>query len=271
MENSQKKVLITRDEVNNFSILVLSCDRYCDLWPHFFYFFFKFWPDCPWNVFLGTNKKNFVDPRVITLQIGDDTSWADGAKKMVECLPTDYFLLLLEDFFIQNTVMTTMVLDCLIILRYLNGGYLRLRPFPKPDRKISTFPSIGLIYKDAPYRLALQAAIWKKSVFLKLIQTDETAWEMELLGSNRSNCIPEGFYCTWDAVIQYRAAITLGKWSPIGIKICDEEKLSIDFNMRPKMTREEITRSLLLEILNKFINIIPWKVRKSIKRLLFVH
>lgn len=251
---------------NNLSILILSCDHYADVWPHFFTLFYKYWPDCPWKIFLGTNKIKFNDPKVVSLQIGDDTSWADSAKKVVEKIPTDYLLILLEDFFIQKTVVTNEILDCLTLLRELNGGYLRLRPFPKPDRNISVSPAIGMIDENAPYRLALQAALWKKDVFLQLIQPGETAWDMEIQGTKRSRSIPEAFYCTWDTVIHYRAGITLGKWSPVGVKICQEEKMQIDFNIRSKMTSEGVGKLKTLEVFNNLISIFPWRFRKTIKQ-----
>jgi hypothetical protein len=256
--------------INNLSILIVSCDRYSDIWPYFFSLFHKYWTDCPWKIFLGTNHIEYSDPRVYSLRVGDDVSWADGARKMVEHLPTDYFLLLLEDFFIQNDVATKSIVDCLRTLMNLQGGYLRLRPFPKPDANIAEYSNIGAIDIDAPYRLALQAAIWKKEVFLRLVKSGETAWEMELKGTERSRNISEGFYCTWGTTIQYRAGITLGKWSPVGIRICNAEKMQIDFLQRPKMSPREFGKLQMLGIMNELLNVFPWKLRRIMKRFFLV-
>ncbi len=255
------------DTRNHLSILILSCDRYADIWPHFFTLFYKYWPDCPWRVFLGTNKIKLNDPKVVSLSIGEDANWADSAQKIVEKIPTDYFLVLLEDFFIRKTIMTNEITNCLLLLKELKGGYLRLRPFPKPDRHIPAYPAIGMIEENAPYRLALQAALWKKDVFLRLVQPGETAWDMEVKGTERSRSIPEAFYCTWDTTIHYRAGITLGKWSPVGLKICQEEKMQIDFSRRSKMTSEEVRKLKILEVFNNLVGVVPWKFRKAIKQL----
>jgi hypothetical protein len=266
--NSDKK---PKDVHSILSILVVSCDNYADIWPHFFHLFNKYWPDCPYQIFFGSNNVEYKDLKITSILIGKDTSWADSTKKMVESLPTDYFLLLLEDFFIRKTVKTEMVDDCFIALRQLNGGYLRLRPFPKPDRHISAYPYIGLIDVGAPYRLALQAAIWRKDIFLQLLQPGESPWDMEIKGSRRSDPLPVGFYCTWDAIIEYQACINLGKWSPQGIKICEEEKIQVDFAKRAKMTQDEIKKLNSNKTLNKYINIIPWKLRRTIKGLFYIH
>ena len=41
---------------NKFAILIVSCDKYSDLWDPFFKLFFKFWPDCPFNIYLLSIK-----------------------------------------------------------------------------------------------------------------------------------------------------------------------------------------------------------------------
>ena len=46
------------------AILVVSFDAYQDLWPVFFQAFFKYWPDCPYRVYLGANTATYVHPRV---------------------------------------------------------------------------------------------------------------------------------------------------------------------------------------------------------------
>ena len=257
------------DNPSTLSILVVSCDRYADIWPHFFRLFYKYWTDCPNQLFLGSNYVNYDDPKITPLLIGKDTTWADSTKQMVERLPSEYFLLFLEDFFIRRSVNTENFVECFYALKKLKGGYLRLRPFPKPDSHLSAYPNIGLIDEGAPYRLALQAAIWRKDVFLELVQPGESAWDMELKGSRRSDRSPVGFYCTWEPIIHYQSGITMGKWSPQGVKICEEENLPIDFPKRPKMTQDEIRKLNIYKYINKIINIVPWKFRRIMKKYSF--
>jgi hypothetical protein len=161
-----------------------------------------------------------------------------------------------------------LILDNFRALKKLDGGYLRLRPFPKPDQHLDAFSSLGSIDLEAPYRLSLQAAIWNKNIFLQLIESGETAWDMELKGSNRSRCVSKGFYCTWKTAIHYRGAITLGKWSPIGLKISKDEGMQIDFFKRPKLTSEEIGKINSRKIVSALVNMFPWRFRRTMKNLL---
>jgi len=46
------------NELNGkIAVLVVSCDKYADLWPPFFQLFLRFWPECPFSVYLISNQK----------------------------------------------------------------------------------------------------------------------------------------------------------------------------------------------------------------------
>ena len=42
------------------AILILSCDKFSDLWKPFFDLFWKYWPDCPYNVYLKVMKNHLI-------------------------------------------------------------------------------------------------------------------------------------------------------------------------------------------------------------------
>src|SRR5262249_11393787 len=44
---------------NRTAILVASCERYCQAWRPFFTLFQRYWPDCPYQVFLGTDRGSY--------------------------------------------------------------------------------------------------------------------------------------------------------------------------------------------------------------------
>ena len=71
----------TIDKINNkndVTILVVSCDKYKDLWIPFFHCFFKYWSDCPYPVFLASNDLEYSDPRVKTILIGPDKDYSSN-------------------------------------------------------------------------------------------------------------------------------------------------------------------------------------------------
>ena len=80
-------------------ILILSCDKYNDLWGPFFTLFWQYWPDHSFKVYLGSNLLVYNDPRVKTIDIGEDNNWSHGLLKILELIDTPYIILMLEDFF----------------------------------------------------------------------------------------------------------------------------------------------------------------------------
>lgn len=41
------------------AVVVASCDAYADLWEPFFRLFRRYWPDCPYPVYLGSNFRTY--------------------------------------------------------------------------------------------------------------------------------------------------------------------------------------------------------------------
>jgi hypothetical protein len=250
------------------SVLIISCDRYSDIWEPFFSLLWRYWPDCPYPIILGANKKIFEDERIKMINTGEDHSWADSTRYMVKNVPTEYILVLLEDFLFMEKVDNYFIEKNLKALVGLDGGYLRLKPFPKPDKPVMGFEWIGEIERDAPYRVSLQASIWRKDVLLSLLVNGESAWDFELKGTHRSNAIKEGFYCTWKPVLIYRAGVTMGKWVPFAVRICQDEGIPIDFSKRSVMTHGQDRQRSRGIFVSNLINNIPWQYRRRLGNLL---
>lgn len=250
--------------MNQISILILSCDSYADLWPAFFSFFWKYWPDCPYPVYMASNQKAFPDERVTSIYLGPDQGWARGAKKALESIPTKYVLLLLEDFLIYKKVDTEKIIKSSQEFIELGGSYLRLRPFPPPDQPVPAQNIFGQIEPGAPYMVALQAAIWEKDIFLALLKENETAWDMEIKGSLRASSLANKFYCAWQPLLVYTAAVTRGKWRISAIRLCDREGVALDLISRPVMTQGETLIRSIISLFGKTIAMFPWKVRRKI-------
>src|SRR5579875_2993140 len=80
------------------AVLVMSCDAYRDLWNPFFTLFRRYWHDCPWPVYLGTNRLQFADEHVTSLAAGDGP-WSERLRFCLQQIEADFVLLLLEDYF----------------------------------------------------------------------------------------------------------------------------------------------------------------------------
>lgn len=210
----------------NISVLVNSCDKYSDVWEIFFPLFFRYWPDCPWQIYLGSNEKVYNDPRVKTICVGKDRSWAESAYKMLEKIPTDNILFFLDDFFIFWKVNTDEVLKYYDVFLKLNANCLRLRNSPEIYNKVNGYEEIVEREKGEFNRVALDIAFWQKKTFMDLLKFGESPWQMENEGSKRSNQYT-GFYTSKKWVIERRNGLEAGKWMRYNLDLIKKEGLII--------------------------------------------
>jgi hypothetical protein len=248
------------------SILVPSCDRYRDLWKPFMTLFRRHWPDCPYPVYFGSNHALYTEHDVTPLAIGDDITWTKGVRAMLEQIDSPTVLILLDDFFFRSKVDTAAIEGLFRDFERLGAAYLRLVPMPPPDQKMARFEHVGEIAPGAPYRASLQAAFWRKTDLLALLDDQENPWQMEVLGSRRSDAFERGFYSTWSPALDYYAGVVAGRWEPLGVAVCREQGVAIDLDARGVMSaRENLTRQAQ-SLMWKPWFMLPWQQRNQLLR-----
>jgi glycosyltransferase involved in cell wall biosynthesis len=194
------------------ALLVVSSDGYDDLWAQFFSLLRKYWPDCPFPVYLGSQTATADFPGVTMLLAGSGRCWSSSLRAFLHQLDAGNVLLMLEDFFLSETVSTANVLKQLAALRSLGGAVVRLNPDPPPTIKIEGFPQLREQHRLAPFRVSLQASIWNRQALLALLRDDESPWEFEQQGTLRAQAQPRGFYCARRQVLPYRHVLEQGEW-----------------------------------------------------------
>ena len=219
-------------------VVVSSFDGFEDVWEAFFTLFFRYFPDCPFEVYLITNKKMYVDKRVKVVKVGTDLGWSSNLKKALKKIKTEYILYMQEDYFLKKKIDTKDVSWFLEVMKKEQADCMRLIPVPGADQKWKSYKKIGLISKNAKYRISLQAAFWKKSSLEKSLNEGESGWDMEIKGSGdgRSDKMlflsvvrdekikpPLPYCCT---------AIVKGKWKKEAIDLCETEGVDIDWEKR---------------------------------------
>ena len=92
---------------NKCSVIISSWDGYADLWEPFFTLFFRYWPDCPYPVYLVTSYKTYNDNRVISIAVGEHKGWASNIRKVLAKIATPYVICSHEDYFFFKATATT--------------------------------------------------------------------------------------------------------------------------------------------------------------------
>ena len=259
-------------EKNNYdcAIVVPSCDGYEDSWAPFFSFFFKYWPDCPFPVYLITGEKIYPDSRVHTIALGTDNGWANNMKTSFDGIPEKYFLYFLEDVFLTRKVDTERIMALLHVLKNEHVSCLRLYPSPGPDEPYAPNKDLGVIGKDAPYRVSTMTAIWDKEAFIRLLKPGENAWQMELEGTKRSWLSDELFLSVWPGspAIEYLAtAIKRGRWQYDAVMLCSREGVTVDLSHRGMETRRQyLNRRLDRTPILGWLFRLPRRLKNFVKR-----
>jgi hypothetical protein len=227
--------------IHPISLLVVSCDKYSDLWKPFFELFRVQWPNCPYPLFLGTNRKIYPGGYVTSLPIGEDISWASGVLRMLDRIDAQHVILFLEDFLIRLPVDTSAIERYVEIAVKENVGCLRLFPYPPPSRHLPDYVDVGSILPGDLYRVSTQAAIWRVDTLRRLLIPGFTAWDFELTGSQLSNALPDAFWSVWEPALAYLNGVERGKWRPQGLSLCREANVEVDLTARSVLTEEDIT------------------------------
>jgi len=219
------------------SLLVLSCDAYRDLWPPFFNILQRHWPDCPFPIYLGAGDCSVADEGVTTLSSPAGKDWSSCVLDYLTRIPTDYVLVMLDDFFLRKRVKNAMINRCLAFAQKFDAYQLRLIPRPGPTKKIAGERSIGLLEPGSRYRISAQAAIWNRLALMRLLRPGETAWEFENNAAERVYSDFTKHYAVWRAVLPYEGflahhVIEKGRWLPHEKWIFGRQNIGCDFSDR---------------------------------------
>lgn len=250
-------------------VLVLSCDRYADLWPACFESFFRAWPDCPYPVYLASNERAFEHPRVTSLLSGPDRDWSSSVRRSVAQMPEDRVLFLYDDAFLTGRVDGEAVAHYLAWAEEHKANYLRMRGAPRPDKRVAE--NLGRIEPGSMYRTSLFQSLWRREVFLEVAKDGENPWQFELEGLKRADQY-EGFYGVYRTVLSYVHGVERGKWFPWAITSLSLRGLPVQPGARPVMDAKETLRYLSHKPKGLLLELVPtrtWPVLLHWKQQVF--
>jgi hypothetical protein len=195
----------------NIAFLVLSCDKYSDLWNPFAQLFERYWPDCPFDKYFASNQIPFDKYGFQPILMGEDKTWSSGLIFVSNQLKGkyDYVLITLEDLFLLENVNNEFICESINAFMNLDGNYLKLYSPTSPHNKTNKY--FGEIAQNVPYRHNCVYSVWKIDILLNILVPDENAWEFEKIGEKRTAKINQ-FYCTNLNFFNISNTVVKGKW-----------------------------------------------------------
>jgi hypothetical protein len=188
------------------AILISSCDKYSYLWDIQFQFFKKYWPDCPYDIYIISDTKKYEYSteklKINTFLSGklqpSPNDWSANVFNFLSSVDYEYILYLQDDYIFYENVDSNRfkVLLDFVIDRQIN--YIRFYTAPKGNGesiKISDNISIKKILIGSQWRHSLMTAIWKKNTLRSMLERDlnMNPWNFELNSQICSNY--DKFYC----------------------------------------------------------------------------
>lgn len=234
IEKKMQKSATSRKSNASLGIVILSCDKYMDLWTPVINEFFNHWSDCPFPVYLLSNEKKYEDSRVTMINVGKDIDWSTSVSRGLEHFAHSHVLFWMDDAFLSNKVDTKRIER--IFQYHLDNdlNYIRLRSDPKPARKIDN--QYGELAAEGAYRVSVFATMWSLEVFQNILVKGESAWEFELRGSLRSRDFDKFYSVNYDC-FPHIHGVERGVWIRTAALHLREKGYEINFCYRPVMSR----------------------------------
>ena len=249
---------------NDLGILVLSCDKFCDLWRPYFSLFQEYY-DGSSQVYLGSNTITFEGDKITTIYSGEDTDWSTSCRNILRQIPNKYILLLLEDIFITSKIDSDKINQHLQYMKDNKAKHIHLAPTPKPDKWVLD-QEFGVYEKGAPYRVNV-VGYWDKEYLLSLLLDGESPWDFEIKGSYRT-AYDDGFYCLQKPLFSSVHILEKGRWLPEAVNYNKKHNTSLEIEKRPILSSHTNFKSNLQEYYFNLMVKIPWKFRVKLMNVL---
>ena len=170
------------------AIVGIFYDGYVDIWEDFLELFYRNWPDCPYSLYIvdGVKELNFEnDYPVSVIHAGESAEYSRKVQCALNQIDADYFLLLLEDFFLEKKIEVDPIKDTLEIMSNNDVRYLRM-PMPEflvgANTKKYKRDSTGFYHipQKNEYTVTCQPSIWERGFLKECIGTGNyNAWIFE--------------------------------------------------------------------------------------------
>jgi len=180
----------------DLKICVLTSDNYLWALRPFSFLFNIFWSDrIRVNIF-GFREPDFFLPvnfSFVSLRSEqyDHNSWSSGLLDMLDIIKVDHFILMLEDYWLYESVDSKDVAD---LYDYMvdHPDVLRMdlsseRNSKRHVKVVDSYQGIQIV--EAPprtsYMMSFQAGIWNTNLMREIIVSHESPWDAEIRGTFR--------------------------------------------------------------------------------------
>lgn len=226
-----------------YRVFVITSNEYLWALRPFSYLFNIYWSELQEVVIAGFHRPRFVMPsnfRFFQIERYNypKHQWSNALIKLLDNFQNDeHFVLMLEDYWLVRTVDLRGVAACFDYVRD-HPGVLRMdltsdRLYAGGMYDVDYWGCYDIIETPhgTPYQISLQAAIWKRSLLLKVLKENVSPWDFEVHTQPPENMRVLG---TRQNLVRYSNAILKGKLDNEQLKKMPKDKMETIKQWIPK-------------------------------------
>lgn len=163
------------------TVLILTCEKYGDLWKPHLDFLSKSWPGCPFRRLLVTDcptERRFPEVEIFSAGAG-----LSVPRRLASVLPqvgTAYILLTLDDYFPVFPISTEEIIRLAEVMEREGLDYIRLFPDPPSRRKLPGHRGLYRVDLQTDYAVNLYPGIWRRSFLEATLPGPGDIWAYEV-------------------------------------------------------------------------------------------
>ena len=168
---------------NDLTCLILSCDKFSDLWSGNVKLYNRNWPNRNFATYLVTDKpSNEIFDNVTLLSAGSNIEWSDRLAFALNHVGTKYVLVTLDDYYLIKPVSVERMNLLVEYMKEHKIDYIRFFPEPKraTTEKIEGIKKLYKINNKIEYSVNLYVGIWSVDFLRYCIGTSQDAWHFEV-------------------------------------------------------------------------------------------
>lgn len=181
----------------NMTMLILSCDKFSDLWDGHIKLLEENWPDRDMKTYIVTDAPTGKSyPGIEIINAGTDVEWSDRLAFALKQVKTDYVFITLDDYFLVKKVDNQSILDLIQMMTDEGIDYIRLFPRPKKAtmEELHGYKKIHRVDITRNYSVNLYSGLWKKAFLENTVRIPLNAWKFEVslhkrAEEYRANCV----------------------------------------------------------------------------------
>jgi hypothetical protein len=224
---------------SSIGVLICSSDSRMDILDRVLPSILKYWPDCPYPIYVGLNAENDRWPNIKSL-VAEPSGWRQESLQQLAQISETHLIVILDDFLFQQPADQRRISSLVSQAVKADLPYLRLLPLGRSlrQRLWSVFhrrsaADVCPIAKRRPFYSALQIAVWNKAHFASLLELQGSIWDFE----HQKHLDVTHYAITDRPPIVYRHLVEKGRWLPYAGSLLRVAGLSCDLGVRPTWTR----------------------------------